>query len=395
MSELKLIKGGLEPVGLTDKTEYVFCDASVTDTRLMGVLGLRIHWKKTAESQKDVYHFYYYDVEELGLDSFSVFELSGEEEILFATKACFGGLGAIMWPISEKEARYLVHLFRDKTLGKKQPLPDNIGLASFILDVPAPLSDTEKENLDRKMCTFVKTDQGIVNYYLMRVFGKDEEGAALLRAKDVPSECFEDVSLPGHASFLRNTVESFEDEDGKVSFLSESLVESSDDHYIVTSEIRLHNNRVISCRKRSSFKISIQEASMMISRQEYVTVYEIVSEMDDFDKAFAVFSVGATRTEHETGDMFMSFRPDNSHAERSDFRLSDDLAALYYVSDYGQFIVAANSLEDIVAQEKAIAESSLKDLVYPTTKYNFAQSVLYEFALSAETDFDYFVTSLE
>ena len=394
MAELKIIAGGLGPAL---KAEYAFEDASVTDTRLMGVLGLRIHWKNlsAAENSRDVYHFYYYDIEEIGLDSLSVFTLENKEEIEFATTACFGGLGAIMWPISEKEARFLVHQFVEKTVERKQPLPENIDRAKFILDVPADLTEEEHENLERKMCTLIKTDYGVVNYYLMRVFGKDEEGAALLRVKGAPAENFEDVSLPGHASFLKNSIEEFSDEDGRKTYLAESLVESQDSHFIVVSELEVKNSRVAACRIRSSFKISIQEASMMISRQEYVTVYEIVSEMDDFDKDFAVFSVGSTRTEHESGDMFMSFKPDNSHAESPDFRLSDDLAALYFVSDYGQFIVAANSLEDIIAQEKAIAESDLMKHVYAASKYNFAQSILYEFALSAETDFDVFVTSLE
>ena len=394
MSELRIIEGGLGPAR---KTEYIFADASVTDTRLMGVLGLRIHWKDTGadDHPRDIYHFYYYDIEEIGLDSLSVFDLECEEEIEFATKACFGGLGAVMWPISEKEARFLVHQFVENTRKRKQPLPDNIDRADFILEVPADLTEEERENLERKMCTLIKTDYGVINYYLMRVFGKDDEGAALLRMKDAPADVFEDVSLPGHASFLKNSVEEFSGEDGRRTYLAESLVESEDTHYISVSELEVRNSRVASCRLRSCFKISIQEASMMISRQEYVTVYEITSEMDDFDKDFAVFSVGSTRTEHESGDMFMSFKPDNSHAESPDFRLSDDLAALYFVSDYGQFIVAANSLEDIIAQEQAIAASDLMKHIYAASKYNFAQSVLYEFALSAETDFDAFVTSLE
>ena len=390
MAELTLIEGGLGPVR---KAEYVFADASVTDTRLMGVLGLRIHWEKqTAGGQKsDIYQFYYYDVEELGLDTISVFSLKDESELDFATKSCFGGLGAIMWPVSEKEARYLVHHFVDETKKKKQPLPENIDQAKFILDAPAELTEEEAENLQRKMCTMIKSDYGAVNYYLMRLFGKDEEGAALLRVKGAASENFEDVSLPKHASFLKNTIKDFVSESGKSSYISESLVESGDSHYIVVSETEVKDLRISSCRKQSSFKISIQEASMMISRQEYVTVFEIESEMDDFDAAFAIFSNGCTRTGHENGDMYMSFKADNSHAESKDFRLSDDLSALYFVSDYGQFIVAAHSIEDIIEQEKAIAQSGLAPLIRPTSKYNFAQTILYDFALSGETDFDTFV----
>ena len=58
MAELKIIEGGLGPA---QKSEYVFQDAAVTDTRLMGVLGLRVHWKKPAapDGMQEIYHFFY------------------------------------------------------------------------------------------------------------------------------------------------------------------------------------------------------------------------------------------------------------------------------------------------------------------------------------------------
>ena len=62
MPEFKVLKGGLvSPV--TDK--YRFQDAVCTDTRLMGVLGLRVHWKDFTDplDPEDIYHFYYYDIE--------------------------------------------------------------------------------------------------------------------------------------------------------------------------------------------------------------------------------------------------------------------------------------------------------------------------------------------
>ena len=173
-------------------------------------------------------------------------------------------------------------------------------------------------------------------------------------------------------------------------------LEGYDEHWIVVSETEVQDGRVISCRKRSAFKISTAEASMMLSRNEYVTVFEILTQdMEPFDQVFDIYSLGMTRTDHETGEMFMEFKPDNSHAELKEFNLSDDIEALYYVTDYGQLIVAAYSLEAIQSAERRIAKSPVAAVVLPTAKYNFAQSILYEFAVSGYTDFGEFLESLD
>ena len=82
-------------------------------------------------------------------------------------------------------------------------------------------------------------------------------------------------------------------------------------------------------------------------------------------------------------------------SELKEFNLSDDIEALYYVTDYGQLIVAAYSLEAIQSAEMRIAKSPVAAVVLPTAKYNFAQSILYEFAVSGYTDFGEFLESLD
>ena len=130
MANLTLLQGGL---GTDLGDGYEFADGAVTDTRLMGVLGLRIHWKKEVEGRgtQNIYQFYYYDIEEIGLDTLTVYVLDTEDEVESATKSCFGGLGAVMWPITEPEARWMVHRFVDETKRKKQLLPENIDQVRF------------------------------------------------------------------------------------------------------------------------------------------------------------------------------------------------------------------------------------------------------------------------
>ena len=393
MPDLKVIEGGLKAV---PRDKLIFADAAVTDTRLMGVLGLRVHWKDpdAKEGEQDIFQFYYYDIEEIGLDSLNVYAINGTEGLDYLNKLNFGGLGAGFWPVTETEARYLICRFIEETKRKKQPLPDNVYEADFILKHPPVLTPEEVRALNLKMCTFIKTDYGAINYYLMRLFGKDPEGAELLVSANARPEDLEDVSLDTHATFLKNRIEPYTDETG-TSYLCESMVDGVSSHWIVTSELKLSGGKITSCKKLSAFKISSAEASMKTTRGEYVTVFEILCEMDDFDKSFDIFTLGATRTDHETGELFMCFKEDNLHVEQPEFSLSDDIKTMYFVSDFGQLIVSAYSREDIWIAENLIMSTDLSDKLEITGRYNFVYGIIYDFATSGYTDFDAFVDDIK
>ena len=390
---LQLIKGGKYHID----AEYTYVDGSVTDTRLMGVLGLHLHWKYLIPGEEEYRHlhqYYYYDIEEIGLDSLKVYDFDDEVAALLAEKAAFGGLGAQMIPVTEKEGRYLVCSFIDETKRKKQPLPKEADDLSFILDSPVTLTDSEISDLNSKICVELRTDYEAVNYYLMRVFGKDREGAALLKKEGVPEDRFEDVSLPKHATFLQNSVDKFTDDEGKQSYLAESLVESGNGYHICVSELELENKKVTSAKRLSEMSISTAEASLMLNTDEYVSVFEIEADMGYFDMSFAAYAVGMTKTSHETGDMFMEFNPDNKHVKKKFFRLSDDVFAIYYSTDFGQLIVGTYSPLTANLVESRLMKIFEQDLVC-TGRYHFAQSVIYEFALSGYDDFDEFISSME
>lgn len=134
---------------------------------------------------------------------------------------------------------------------------------------------------------------------------------------------------------------------------------------------------------------------MLLSRWEYVTVYEILRDPDDFDIDFTTYTLGAMRTDHINGEMFMQFKQNNDHVNQRTFNLSDDIDGLYYVTDFGQLILAAYSLEDIGSMEDRLHRSPLASAVFPTARYQFQEPVLYEFAQSDFDDFDEFLKAIK
>lgn len=392
--DFKLLNGGQSP---DSYSRYKYAGGCVTNTRLMGVLGLHLHWEisfENSEGPVNIHQFYYFDIEEIGLDSLKIISSDNEEEVLTAEKASFGGLGAKMIPVSEREARYLAREFVRITKEKKQPLPEEASLVDFVISDDPQLCEEEIRALNKKMCDGIRTDYGLVNYYLMRCFGKDPEGAALLVHPDSRPEDFGDVSLEEHATFLQNNIEGFTDENGRFSYLCESFLETDSGYRIAVSELVIKDGAVASAKRRSLMNISVPEASLLLNRPEFVSVFEIITHMDTFDEDFDQYTVGCTKTGHETGDMYMEFKPDNSHVESRNFRLADDIRGLYYVTDYGQLIVGAYSLSDILEIDSELLKGSVSGDICITARYQFAQSIIYEFALSGFTDFSEFLDNI-
>lgn len=389
---LRLIKGGI-----TEEQAWHFVEGKVTDTRLMGVLGLYLHYKKAAEdgNTENVQFLLYFDAEELGLDYIKVSHFDNEDSANIAIRSSFGGLGAKLVSVSESEAEYLVDYFIGSTKKMHGELPANLDDIRFIYEKHTQLSEDEKDVLNAKICENDLNDYAVANYYLMRVFGKDEEGAQLLRAKDRPSLSFKDIALSHQATFLRNETQEFIDQNGVSSYLCESLVESDNRYSIVISEMGISNGHVDYASRVSMMNISIREASLILAKQEYVTVYEIQCPMERFDMEFSVYSLGFTQTDHETGEMFMQFNLNNNHVRNKVYVLSDDVLGIYYSTDYGQLIVGSASLEGISIMEKCLDSFFDGGQLCAVGRYHFLQSIIYEFANSGFTDFAQFLDSME
>src|SRR5699024_3873506 len=151
---------------------------------------------------------------------------------------------------------------------------------------------TEKYVLMSKQCPVLSSPYQVINYFLMRCFGKDFGAARFLTKNYVRTNIF-----PEHkaATLFKNTIDPSSDpvsgsntnyyvtDNDKdfgtfqthKSYLCESLIEYDDTYYLVVTQVTLDHLRVVRFEKVSSFKISSAEAAMMLTRPEYITVFDI------------------------------------------------------------------------------------------------------------------------
>lgn len=391
---LRLIAGGLVE---KEKAEKQFVSASITDTRLMGATAMYIQWHLlSCPDAESLHQFFYFDDEEFGFETYRSVWGEDEEEVLIMEQALMGGLGGKKKELSQKQALHLVCKYAAWNIQHALPLPDGESEYAFILNDPPVLSQAEKNSLHAKICTPLKSDYHVINYYLMRCFGRDEEGAGFLVKED--SYALGKNQLKGldwvpnklAATFCRNTIEEAED----LSYLCESLIENDKKYSIVVTRIHVEDLKVTGCQLISTMDISPAEAAMMLARPEYVSVYEIIVDPEEFDEKSWDLSISTMVTIHDNGKLFLSFNANNNHVNKQVFRLSDDVFGLYFVTDFGQLILSASTLKNIQSMESKILKSPLGHILIPGSKFEFKEPVLYEFIQSDFDDFDEFVDYL-
>ena len=129
----KVIDGGLSESASTSRKKFI--SAHLTNSRLMGVVGVCVCWEME-DNVKDTrfYQFFYLDYEEFGYDTYEEILGDESEETLLQVEVIedrlMGGLGGELRDITEKELRtiiqdyvYLNHKAGSRLRSPRTPCP--------------------------------------------------------------------------------------------------------------------------------------------------------------------------------------------------------------------------------------------------------------------------------
>ncbi len=181
----QVIEGGLS----TAPSHLRFQSAWVTDTRLMGVVVMCIHWQGE-DPLVQLHQYFYFDCEELGFDRFDYMEGPMSGDIGDLEASFVGGLGGSKKSISQRQAAFLLGKYVAFNRKHDIPLPAPTGRYMWITedeDSLPPLSSDEQKALMARMCIRTETANSLANYYLMRACGKDMEAVRFLSANKGPA----------------------------------------------------------------------------------------------------------------------------------------------------------------------------------------------------------------
>lgn len=385
--KLKVLPGGL--LHNTLSGSKVFVSAHITNTRLMGVTGLYIHFKLPDNKHfSELHQFFYFDCEEFGFENYHSLLNANDDDVKALEDTLFGGLGGKNINLTLKEAEFLVQHFSEFNRKNNIPLPEGYNEYSFLLEHIIQLTEPEMYILMSKQCVHISCEYELINYFLMRTFTKDFTAANYLTEKNPSFDHFPELH---YATFCKNNIFNGSSPDA---YINESLVESGNEYYLITTEVTLKKMSVCNFNRLSMSKVSSYEAAMMMARPEFVSVYDFHTNPCNFNRNSTELTKKAMVNRHENGTLYMMFHPNNNHVAQQEYRLNEDVMGIYYVSDSGQLISAAYSLDEIELMEENLINSPICDQLITVSKYEFPDSLLYEYIESDFGDFDTFIATI-
>lgn len=360
----------------------VFRSAYVTDTRLMGVLSIGITWDLPDNKFKKQFHqFFYIDVEDYGLERYD--SLLGEENDLYydIQRTYVGGLGARLVEISLREAMWLLQKYSNRALNNGHKIPDPLEEYIDLLRPTVIFTDPEMYILDSKQCTPVSTPYEAINYFVMRMFAKDIEAAAVLSTNPDISDAFPRIP---RSVLYNNKIAPLDDAD---SFSCESLIEAKDVYYLTVCHIQMDQLRVKKIKRISAFPISTVEAAVMLRRTEHISVMTVDEEFKKFNQNSTFMLNWSTQRRESEGTLFILYKPDNSHVNSENYSMLNDFYGTYYYNGKDELVLMAPSDEYLGLLEHDIFNSKFGRHAQLIHKEIYANPLLYDYILSNESHF--------
>lgn len=367
--QLKLIDGGRSlPVS---QMHRLFLDAYATNTRLMGVIAVIAHWsiispgadRDDPENWEDLHQFFYIDCEEAGLETYQQVRGSEEADDLEAERienALVCGLGGSMMELDERQLHLLLQHWSDFNEAHGLPLPAGLPQYKFLLRPRLESDAEEQQELMEMLCAPLWGDGQRINYFLMRCFGQDYEGARYLcGSDDVPLDLYSEYVC---ATFYRNEIELYSYANGAAVYRCESLIEMDAAYEIVVSLVSVQYNSIVGLEFCDRLRLTTTEAALILKRKEYFICFDLLLSEEDIEDNIDEFTLGfhTTMSEYNNGTLFMRYREDNSHVNRHIFLLNDDVAGMFFLTLGGQLVLCAYSLPDLVHLKDMLIHSPLK-----------------------------------
>jgi len=373
--------------------EERFVDAYATNTRLMGVLVVYIHWRLSGAFAKDgksrsLRQFFYIETTEEGIESYRAILGDNEEELREAEQLMLGGLGAQKVLLTMNEAVWLVQEYAKMNKKFGTPLPDDVKGYAFVLERETNLDAAREKALFARLCGKITNDNHLINSFLMRYFAGDFYPVDMLASQPISHELTPELFC---ATLCLNEIRSQTKSKNSTTYFCESVVDDDDGHRIIASEITLTGNAgertVADFHITANFAITDTEAAMKLSRPEYVTVYEIAGPVKNVIEELDERYRGALQNMTEGGKLYVSFMDDNRHINLPTFRINDDVKEILYVTVEDQLVVGAYTLAGVKRLENKLLLSPIRNQLIEVAKYEFKESILYDYTTSEGSDF--------
>ena len=392
LAEFKVVEGRKSSL-YNHFAEYELVSCRATETRLMGVVALKLSWQDPSDAKKRFYQIIHLDYSEYGIDEYLEFDCLPESKdyaelrssvqdrwnqfinvmggsALSISASCMLRLldSALELAGEDREREYDTEeniIFRRQTikrLSMMREVLESRGISSDACSVLDSIDAVSVKNI---------AQYGTVNYFLMRLLDRDFDASSYL--SDIPRDELEASPLASHGiqSLMKSSI---------------SKVPRKDDPRI-EERLRMYNCRITTLSRDGYYHISLSiwlsggmnsrdaivkgieigsmtllsdyEAAVLVSQGEYITVFDLKREMmPDFDPGYLGPLAHAYSTPCENGILYTIYNDTNEHVEKAEYRLSDDVYGYALLSIRDELILMSPELDKITMLDEAVMFSA-------------------------------------
>lgn len=295
--------------------------SKVTKSRLMGSIGLYIHW---SEDGHTLDQFFLLDAEGDGIADYVGLHNASAEEVFFERQRLMGGLGSAVVRLTKKEALTLLYDYGRQNITYNRSFPGVFEEYGHLLKKDITV---QKESLLAKICHEIREPIEFINYLTMRFVARDI--SMLQYFSYYKDERFDFLTDEG-STLLRNMVTPI----GEDTYSAVAIVEDDRGYYRlkigfrITYEGRYYYRAIMGTSREA---LSHEEVQSWIHRKEYLAVFH--HKENDLEKSLLLKIPGLYRVPFEHGVSYTHFKSNNNHVKEADYRISNDLAGIYLIKD--------------------------------------------------------------
>lgn len=402
MQNFQVIEGRLSE-SYNHFSEFRFRNCMCTDTRLMGVLAMRIIWEDPSDSQHTYQLLLHLDYSEYGIDELQEFEISPDspqsgvsaEDAEESWRHIYQDLGG---KLVELEPDVFVHLIYDAIdVARKNIMTGFDEYADFrsgalsrirlmrdaLSDAGLMKEDCSTANAIKAVIPEVLEAYEVIHYFIMRLADRDFDAAAFLSTIDRSELERSPIASFGIQSLMKNSIGTPADAASESDrFALETITMSDFKYYFFTSVIELSggrrsvNPKVTSLYTGFSKPLSQTETAYALSTPEYITVYDIPDQvLSDFEIREIDYFRNVSPRVIDNGWFLPVYNKDNYHLRLPIYRINGDLSATALVSIPGELVVMSSRLFDANSVETSIENSYYGDKLILKGRYQVNEPV--------------------
>ena len=350
--------------------------AKITNSRLMGSMGLMVVWE---ENKKSLYQYFLLDAEGLGIADYvglksPTIELAYREE-----ERLMGGLGADRIKISKEEALFLINYYGNKNFEYEKELPGETD--EYIDIIKEHKSELSIYDLYTKLCKGIDDEIEFINYMTMRLIAWDRESLLYFsNSEDISNMHITNIN----GALLKNKV----NKRGENKYISEAIYEDNDGYYttkiafnITKEDDKFKINSILIGEKNHIYDFEVFDE---ISKPEFLSIYSL-NFKDEFTELFYKQNPFLLKSDMEYATFFTRFNFNNDHVKDNIYVINNDIKAIYYAIN-NEFFVGTYNENDRKYINKLL-QCNYKDYLNHKEDLYFEENVLYDFVESESEDF--------